>query len=86
MSVSSISDTWDKYVVEDTGKKAKCLAANPENNAYLWDNRESLYDDGDRYQIKNVQFSFKLQRAIADRGMMEIVKTNQSTLVCLLES
>lgn len=77
MSVSSTTDTWDKFLVEEIGEKIECLAANPENNAYLWDNRESLYGDDDIYQINNVQFSFKLQTATAGRGRMEIVKTSQ---------
>lgn len=33
--------------------------------------------DDDRYQINNVQFSFRVQRATADRESMETVKASQ---------
>lgn len=49
-TVSSINDSWDKFLFEDSGEKSRCLAANPENNDCLWDNKERLYGDKDRYQ------------------------------------
>jgi len=58
-------------LVEETGEKVKSFTANPENKVCLWDNSESLHGHDSKYQINNIQISFKLQRATAGKERME---------------